>query len=204
MKIFNKKILRGILILSVFLGCGSTVFATTITFDVQALIDGRDQLIIKGDTLQWHHLDNATVGRHMGQNQPTIFSTMLDGVPELTNIQWIPNWPEAPPAEIRYEAWSSIYTGLTPALPGNDMIVSLIPISSRCATSIVQTPTSENGYSLVVEFNDNAASSSAWYHSRLDISFSETSIPEPITGILFGIGIFGIIGWHLKSKKTLI
>ena len=52
-------------------GAGATLRADTvdlpITLEISALIDGRDQLIIQGDTLQWHHFDFAAVGRHLGK-----------------------------------------------------------------------------------------------------------------------------------------
>ena len=36
----------------------------TITLDITAFIDGRDQLIIQGETLQWHHFDFCGCGAY--------------------------------------------------------------------------------------------------------------------------------------------
>ena len=48
---------------------------TTLTIEIQAHIDGEDILIIDDNTLRWHHLTFAAVGRHEGGNQPTTIST---------------------------------------------------------------------------------------------------------------------------------
>jgi hypothetical protein len=66
----------------------------TITIDIQAFIDGRDQLIIQGNTLQWDHIDYAAVGRYLGANEPTIITTTLNGVTQLNQTDWYPTWPE--------------------------------------------------------------------------------------------------------------
>ena len=54
----------------------------TVTLDVSAYIDGRDDLIIQGNTLQWNHFDFAAPGRLDGVNDPTIITTTLNGVRE--------------------------------------------------------------------------------------------------------------------------
>jgi hypothetical protein len=80
--------------------------ASAITIQIDAYIDGRDQLIYHNqEVLQWHHFDFAAVGRHYdgSGNEPTI----LDFGYGL--IEWYPSWPEAAPAEIRYEAFSGSY-----------------------------------------------------------------------------------------------
>jgi hypothetical protein len=49
--------------LSVFPGAATQSHAAAFVVEIEALIDGRDQLIIQGNTLQWHHLRSAAVGR---------------------------------------------------------------------------------------------------------------------------------------------
>ena len=116
------------------------------TLEIRAFIDGRDQLIIKGDTLQWHHFDHAAVGRWLGSNDVTTITTTLDGVTVLDHVNWIPDWPEPPPAEIRYEATSSVFTGLSPALPQSPMSVSLEIFQARYRLEVIQQPTALNNY----------------------------------------------------------
>ena len=59
-------LIRSALILAIFGAAAAEARAEIITLEVQALIDGIDQLIIQGNTLQWHHLDFAAVGRWGG------------------------------------------------------------------------------------------------------------------------------------------
>ena len=97
--------------------------AEAVVYEIEARIDGRDFLYVRADTLQWYHQDFAAVGRHEGINEPTIISSWLNGVQQMDHVAWIPDWPEPPPAEIRYPAWSSVFSGLTPSLPQADRTV---------------------------------------------------------------------------------
>ncbi len=128
-----------------------------ITIEVEAMIDGRDVLIIKDDTLQWVHYEWAAVGRHEGLDEPTIITTSLDGLIQMDEVQWHPEWPEEAPATIRYGAESSVLEGLVPALPAADMITSidLDPLASRGTITLEQVATGTNSYKLHIEFNDN-------------------------------------------------
>jgi len=146
----------------------------TITLDITAYIDGRDQLIIHGNTLQWHHFDFAAVGRWGGANLPTTLSTTLDGAPVLTNFNWIPDWPLPPPNEIRFEALSSVFSGLIPNLPDSSITVTLAPIQARDSVSIVQSPSVSNGQTLIVEFNDDPSGGPAYYEVLLTITTSSS------------------------------
>ncbi len=96
---------------------GSTDYIVDLAIDgtayrFEALIDGRSQLIIDGTTLQWAHFDFAAPGRHEGANEPTIITAVQNSDVILDKVEWIPDWPLPPPDEIRFEAVSSIFTGL--------------------------------------------------------------------------------------------
>ena len=67
--------------------------ADTATLNMTAYIDGRDQLVIQGDTLQWRHLDFCAVGIWNGANVPTTISTTLNGTVEMNKVEWTPEWP---------------------------------------------------------------------------------------------------------------
>ena len=56
---------------------------------VEALIDGRSQLILRDDTAQWFHIDWAAPGRELFRNEPTI----------INGVSWFPIWPDVPDAE---------------------------------------------------------------------------------------------------------
>ncbi len=157
-----------------------TAVAGTVVYDVTAYIDGRDQLVIQGGTMRWHHFDYAAVGRLGGANYPTTITTMLDGSLVVNAYAWIPTWPEEPPADIRYEAWSSAYN-LAPPLWSSDVRVDVQVLQSRGPLTLVQTPTSSNGYTLVLEFNDNNYGNeqigwAAWYRARVTVTLAD----EPV------------------------
>ncbi len=149
-----------------------------VTIEIEALIDGTDLLIIKRNTLQWHHLEWAAVGRHDGRDEPTIISTTTDERTVMDRVLWIPNWEEDPPAQIKTEAFSSTFTGLEPSLPGAPMSVHLTPIRSRNTTSIHQQPSAENDYTLIVQFNDPSGGDD-WYIARITIGLSDEAVTRP-------------------------
>jgi len=184
-----------------FFACASLTSpaaADVITLDVRAFTDGRDLLIIRGNSLQWDHLDYAAVGRHSegvigGRNDPTIISTATNGIPVLTNFNWYPDWPEPPPAEIRYPAYSSVFSGLSPSFPSQDYGVTLDVVSARDQLSIYSLPSAGNGYALTLDFNDDPSGGPVWYEARATINTSgKSAVPEPSTWAMFVLGFFGI------------
>ena len=164
-----------------------------LNLDVQAHIDGRDQLIIRGDTLQWHHFDFAAVGRHAGANSPTI----INGI-SGAGFEWIPEWPLPPPNEIRFEAFSSVLAGKIDPLATDGALWQIKKLFGRGSVSIVEQPTASNGYGLVVEFNDNPQGGSSFY--GIQLSRSPVAVPEPSTLALLSLGFLGI-GAARKLKK---
>ena len=156
--------------------------AITIVIDVTANIDGRDQLIIQNNTLTWHHFEWTAVGLHNSLYPSTIISTTLDGVSALNGQVWTPTWPNG----AGYGAYSSTFTGLFPAVPSSEAQVTLQPVQVRAGLSLVESPSSQNGFSTIVEFNDNPVGSDANYRARITIS----AIPEPASSLLFAAAAF--------------
>lgn len=152
-------------------GSTAAAFATPLVLEVEAFVDGRDHLLIQGATVQWHHFDFAAVGRINGLNEPTYLTTSLHGDVSMDRVPWIPDWPQPPPAEIRYEAWSSVFTGLTPVVPTDpDLLgVTLTAIQARESVSLIQSPGPNNGYTTIVEFDDFDSSGPDWYHCEPDV-----------------------------------
>lgn len=126
--------------------------------DIQAHIDGRDQLILKGNTIQWHHFDFAAVGRHIGSNAPTI----VGGIQGISH-EWLPVWPSPPPDEIRFEAFSSVLQGVMPSVPSDGVPWQVEKVFGRGEVSIIEQPTFANDFTLIVEFNDNLIGGSTFY-----------------------------------------
>jgi CubicO group peptidase (beta-lactamase class C family) len=150
--------------------------ADVITYNIRGYFDGRDLLVIKSNTAQWHHLDFAAVGRYGGQDLATQISTTLNGVPQMTSYPWLPTWPEPAPAPITYQAYSSALTTLSPPLPVSPMTVTLTPVRARGSISIYQRPTFENDYTLILDFNDNSAWYADWYEAQITITPSATNL----------------------------
>jgi hypothetical protein len=128
------------------------------TLNVRAWIDGRSQLILQNNAVYWHHLDYAAPGRHYSSDyQPTY----------LNGVAWYPRWPDVPDAENRdCDCSSSKYVGVPP-LPSSPQTVILNPIQARGQVTIVQQPSQDNRFTLVVEFDDNPQDGPAWYEIDL-------------------------------------
>jgi hypothetical protein len=193
-------------------------FTDVITLGVTAMIDGRDLLIVQGNHLQWHHLENAAVGRHEQLNLPTVITTTLNGSVVMNGFDWTPGWSLPVPDEIRFEDYSSVLTGLNPVIPSQDMTVSLWVIDARSSMQIVQNPTADNAFTTILEFDDNPPGSHAWYRGVLifsppgtsDTVVSEkyippiplipvpdnSSVPEPSTLGLLGLGGLLLLGYR--------
>jgi hypothetical protein len=152
------------------------------TLDITALIDGRDQLIISNNSIQWHHFDYAAVGRHEGRNEATIITMTRGNITYLDQLNWTPTWSEPAPNEIRFEDYSSIFTGLVPNLP-RVTDVTLIAVEARSAMSIFQLPNQNNNFTTILEFNDNGPNGSAWYHGIVTFTY----IPSPGAAALIGL-----------------
>jgi hypothetical protein len=156
-----------VLAIGMTLGVGTTVGVAGATaavggvIRVQAYVDGRSQLILQGDTAQWHHFDYAAPGREGFINLPTT----------INGTDWYPQWPDIPDAENRFcNCYSDVYTGVDPPVPQTDVVVSLTLVQALGPVSIVQAPSLANDYTLVVQFNDYAPPGAHWYIVDININ----------------------------------
>ncbi len=143
--------------------------------EIEAVIDGRDHLVIQGGTIQWRHYDWAIVGRHEPLNEPTVISTRKPDIVTLDRVEWFPEWYDlqgSPVSHYRQPAVSSKFKELTPPLPSSDTRVILTPINCRGATRILQQPSAENDYTLIVEFDDNRQLGAVTYKICLTVTAS--------------------------------
>ena len=119
--------------------------AGLLTWQVRVRMDGQSRLILKGDTMRWHHLDWVVPGRQDNANLPT----MVNGKP------WFPVWPDG-------DGWrnnfglctSSLRRGLKPALPRRPADVYLGVLEGRGAVRLIDAPCPDNDFALTVELDD--------------------------------------------------
>jgi hypothetical protein len=180
--------------LVIVLGFGVQARADTITLDVTADFDGRDDLIIAGNTLQWEHFDFTPVGLHNSAYPSTIVTTTLNVVTELSNYAWTASWPNGTNAG----AYSSLFSGLNPAIPAAGVSVTLNVEQARESITLVQLPTAGNGDTTIVEFDDDEQAGDALYEAKL--TFTTSAVPEPATLLMGFLGL-SLVGGYVAIKK---
>ena len=135
---------------------------------IEADIDGRSQLVLRGSTAQWHHIDFAAPGR---LEDPSFCGRPQLYLPTVINdLEWYPAWPDVPSPENRgCDCDSDIYDDIVPALPESALTPVLNVIQARYRARIVQAPSSTNDYTTIIEFDDNPYSCSSLY--AVELSF---------------------------------
>jgi len=126
-------------------GAGTTPASPPIetTLNVRSFIDGRSQLVLQDNVVYWRHLERAAPGR-LWQ------STVLNGA------DWLPTWPDQPTSENRdCDGCESSRSESVPVLAPQAQVVTLDVIQARERVEIVQQPDQNNGFTLIVEFDDN-------------------------------------------------
>jgi len=151
-------------------------------YNVDAWIDTTDYLYINGSTLQWEHKTSGSPAGTHGGDEPTTISSTLDGVTEMSSVDWDQTWPSPLPSD----AFSSVFTSLDPALPlTGSLTASVSNISGRGTPSIFQQPTSANGNTLIVQFTDGF-SGAAFLDAQI------TVVPEPASLGVLGLCAIGV------------
>lgn len=129
---------------------------------VRAFIDGRSQLVLDDETAMWEHFDFAAPGRLECNLGAEIQPTMIDG------DAWYPNWADRPDCENRdCGCSSSVFYGLHQPIPNDELFPHLNVMQARGSCAIVELPVAENGYRVVIEFNDNDFNGADWYEFEL-------------------------------------
>ena len=171
--------------------------AETIVYNVTARIDGsQDFLIFHRNTVQWHHAGTvAAPGRQGGNDDPTTITSQLDGVTKLNGFEWLPEWSQPFPNQIRFEDYSSTLTGLDPALPASDVqSVTVSTSSGRGTVTLDQFPTAANDYTLIAKFADGV-NGSAFTGGLITVV-----VPEPGAG---AIVLLALPGFLLRRRRRV-
>lgn len=158
-----------IIILSAALALTSHAGAASLT--VRAQIDGRSQLVIKPNGLYWHHLLYARPGLHADPGYPTT----------LNGYSWFPSWPD----NVATSPADSAPLDVTATFSANG--VALTQDAGRGPVTIIQQPSAQNDYTLILDFDDVAPDGPDFYEvtltglsmallPRLDIRVSQVEL----------------------------
>jgi hypothetical protein len=122
----------------------------TESITIQARIDGKSQLHLRGESAQWFHLDFGAPGRFILDGVETIAPTVINGV------DWFPVWPDEPDLKNRdCNCFSNVFKGIVPGISNAASDFFLDNIEVRDKARFVQFPETENDYTLIIEFDDN-------------------------------------------------
>jgi hypothetical protein len=176
------------------LACIYTGFASadTFTLDVTADIDGRDDLVIQGNTLTWQHFDYQPVGLSNPSYPSTILTTTFNGVTQLNNYAWTPSWPNG----TSYGSYTSTFSGL--GAPFQLTNASLVVEQARQSITLLQQGTLANNYKTIIEFNDNAPGGNAIYQANLTFT---SAVPEAGEWAMMLLGL-PLLGWVVRRKQS--
>jgi hypothetical protein len=127
-----------------------------LTYWIQAHVGGKSQLILRNNTLSWHHFKGTAPGQTRapsgfasGSNSPTIIDSS-----QGPNIEWVhSDWPERLGNGTHPEAWAH-FEALTPVFPQKEWCWQVKKRVGVGHVSINEQPNSRNGYALKIMFND--------------------------------------------------
>jgi hypothetical protein len=136
---------------------------------ITAFIDGRDWFYLTPQDFHWHHLDWVAVGHFYG-NWPTGLS-MDEQAPNTQYISWIPIWPCNDWRCYFEAADSSSFVPEFPLLSQYQLTgLKVIQAPSGGSVSVYQYPSSDNGYTTIIDFNDDPPPGPHWYRVLLTFS----------------------------------
>jgi len=139
---------------------------STRNITVTALVDGRDFFYITPASLHWQHWDFVVVGRYFG-NWPTgLF--MNNGDPNRQHLSWIPDWPCWPQC---YGEDSSTFPFHVPIASQYHVTgVNVIQSPPGGAVRFHQSPNAGNGYTTIIDFDDNPLGGPHWYTVLINVA----------------------------------
>ena len=143
--------------------------AGRVQLPVRALIDGNSRFVIDGDKAWWHHVTRSQPGWDPdvpGSVSPTCVGDML----------FAPGWPGAAPNQ-GCDCESEGLVGVPRLLAGESSVVQVLEVEGpEGAVRVVEQPSADNGYRLVLEISDARNAGAHWFEFLIDYEVD----PEPI------------------------
>lgn len=134
---------------------------------IEAQVSGLSQLILQGNTAQWHHLNGVAPGRLDGNADATV----------INGVAWYPEWPDEPSPENRNcDCYSDTFTGVSPALLDLAFTLDLRLVEGRGTVSVVQNPAVSNDYTSILQFDDRDQVNGDRYIVEFDL---RAEVPPP-------------------------
>ena len=168
--------------------------AAAYTLKVKAWIDGQSQLIIQGNTVQWHNLSYNAPGYEAPYGNPPAPTYLT--TKHLKKMAWSPgNWSHG----TYDDTTSDKFTGLSAPLAAADQTVTLTAKRARESATIIQHPSPGNGYTLIVDFNDTSSGGADWYEVSLEYI---SGVPFQFLGLLEGMTSSQAYALNAKGQAT--
>ncbi|HTI71477.1 MAG TPA: PEP-CTERM sorting domain-containing protein [Candidatus Limnocylindria bacterium] len=166
------------------------IYTTPFTIDIQATIDGRDELIVQGDQIYWHHVLGAA------PTGSVTITTTMDGVTQLDHVVWTPQWSVDPSTLTDVMAYSLKFEPLFPTLGTQPEALTIEKLQGRGTVDLLEYPTTLNGGNLFIGFDDSEPGTDL-YEVFIDV----TPVPEPYSIGVAGVALAGFALWRRQRGK---
>ena len=182
------------LIMAVLLVAGWCHPAAAYTLKVKAWIDGWSQLIIQGNTVQWHNVTYNAPGYESPYGDPPAPTYLT--TKHLKTVAWTPGtWSSGTSGNTD----SDHFTGLSAPLAAVDETVTLTVKHARGPVTIYQQPSAAGVYRLIVDFNDESSEGASWYEVSLEYT---PGVPLQLLGVLEGMTNSMAYALNAKGQAT--
>lgn len=153
--------------------------AAAYALKVKVWIEGQSQLIIQGNTAQWHNLSYVAPGYEAPYGDPPAPTYLT--TKNMKTMAWTPGaWSNGTSGDTT----SDKFTGLSAPLAAVEQTVTLTANHVRDMAAIIQQPAAANGYTLIVDFDDTSSGGAYWYEVSLEYT---SGVPFQYLGFLEGM-----------------
>jgi probable HAF family extracellular repeat protein len=169
--------------------------AAAYALKVKAWIDGKSQLIIQGNTVQWHNSSFYAPGYETPYGDPPAPTYLT--TKNLKTVAWTPGtWSGGTYGDTT----SDKFTGLSAPLAAVEHVVTLTAKYARGSATITQQPSAVNKYALIVDFDDTAFDSASWY--EISLEYTSGGVPFQFLGFLEGMTNSRANALNAKGQAT--